>query len=86
MLQKLADMKNTPERQEFILVFRTNINRKKDVKSLTPLLDSCSEIIKWNIDLTDCDNVLRIEATHSDHAHVIHLVKQAGYACEELTD
>ena len=79
-------MKNNPDRQEFILIFRTNINRKKDVKSLSPLLNGCSEIIRWNIDLSDCDNVLRIEATHSNHEPVIHLVKKAGYHCEELTD
>jgi hypothetical protein len=79
-------MKNNFDKQNFILVFRTNINRKKDVKSLTPLFNNCSEILKWNIDLSDCDNVLRVEATHSDHAPVIHLVRQAGYACEELTD
>ncbi|MCE7064642.1 hypothetical protein [Dyadobacter sp. CY326] len=79
-------MRDNFDNQLFILVFRTNINKKKDVKSLTPVLNGCSEILKWNVDLSDCDNVLRIEATHADHAPVIHLVKQAGYACEELTD
>ena len=79
-------MKDNFNEQQFVLVFRTNINKKKDVKSLTPVLNGCSRILKWNVDLSDCDNVLRIEATHEDHAHVIHLVKQAGYACEELTD
>ncbi|WP_026628876.1 hypothetical protein [Dyadobacter alkalitolerans] len=79
-------MKNNLNKPEFILVFRTNINRKKHVKSLTPLLNGCSEIIKWNIDLSDCDNVLRIEATHPHHESVIHLVTTAGFNCEELTD
>ncbi|MCF0050904.1 hypothetical protein LXM25_12595 [Dyadobacter sp. LJ53] len=79
-------MKTNSTNEEFVLVFRTNIHRKKDVKSLTPLLNGCSEIIKWNIDLADCDNVLRIEATHPNHEPVIHLVKKAGYNCEELTD
>lgn len=79
-------MKNTFDKQGFILVFRTNINRKKDVKSLTPLFNNCAEIIKWNIDIADCDNVLRIEATNPNHEPVIRLVTKAGYNCEELTD
>ncbi|TLV03089.1 hypothetical protein [Dyadobacter luticola] len=72
--------------EEFVLVFRTNINRKKHVKSISRLLNNCGEIIRWNVDLTDIDNVLRIEATHPDCGPMIALVNRAGYACEELTD
>ncbi|WAC14381.1 hypothetical protein [Dyadobacter pollutisoli] len=79
-------MKNNCTTEEFVLVFRTNINRKKDVRSLTPLLNACAGITKWNVDLSDIDNVLRIEATHPDCGPVIELVQKAGYACEELTD
>jgi hypothetical protein len=72
--------------QQFVLVFRTNINNKRHVKSITPLLNASSDIIRWNIDLSDIDNVLRVEATCADCGPLIELVKQAGYACEELTD
>jgi hypothetical protein len=79
-------MKETYTTEEFVLVFRTNINRKSDVKSVSRLFDTKDEILKWNVDLSDIDHVLRIEATHSDCAAVIALVTQAGYMCEELTD
>ncbi|NIJ54012.1 hypothetical protein [Dyadobacter arcticus] len=79
-------MKDNYTTAEFVLIFRTNINRKKHVRSVSHLLDSRKEIIRWNVDLSDIDNVLRIEATHPDCTPVIQLVTQAGYACEELTD
>ncbi|CAG5069231.1 hypothetical protein DYBT9623_01967 [Dyadobacter sp. CECT 9623] len=72
--------------QEFVLIFRTNINSKRHVRSISHLLDGQTEILKWNIDLSDIDKVLRIEARQPDCRPVIALVQQAGYACEELTD
>ncbi|KAA0993132.1 hypothetical protein [Dyadobacter aurulentus] len=72
--------------EEFVLVFRTNINSKRHVKSISRLLDGQTGILKWNIDLSDIDNVLRVEVSKPDCAPVIALVQQAGYACEELTD
>jgi hypothetical protein len=79
-------MKENYSSDAYVLVFKTNITRKKDLRSVTPLLNACSGITKWNVDLSDIDNVLRIEATHSDCGAVIELVNRAGYACEELTD
>ncbi|KQS28133.1 hypothetical protein [Dyadobacter sp. Leaf189] len=73
-------------KEEYVLVFRTNVKNKRHVKSISPLLDGHTSIIKWNIDLGDIDNVLRIEATQPECAPVIALLQQAGYACEELTD
>ena len=72
--------------EEFVLVFRTNINSKRHVKSISRLLDGQTGILKWNVDLSDIDNVLRVEVSKPDCAPVIALVRQAGYACEELTD
>ena len=79
-------MKDQYHPQQFVLVFRTNIYRKKDVKSVSSHLNGCEAIMKWNVDLSDIDNVLRIETTYNDCAPVIELIRQAGYACEELTD
>ena len=72
--------------ETFVLVFKTNINNPKQVKSIATVLDSCPDILKWNVDLADIDKVLRIEATHAECGPVIELVARAGYACEELTD
>ncbi|WP_342086229.1 hypothetical protein [Dyadobacter sp. OTU695] len=70
----------------FVLVFKTNINNPRQVRSIANTLDNCPDILKWNVDLADIDKVLRVEATHAQCGPVIELVTRAGYACEELTD
>jgi 3-methyladenine DNA glycosylase Tag len=69
-----------------VSVFKTNIQYKKQVQQLTPLLNSVSDINRWNIDLHDRDKVLRIEADRHLFSEITKLIKQAGYHCEELTD
>jgi hypothetical protein len=85
LLLKLP-MKNEFEPKQFILVFKTNIRCRNDIYFLTPFLNSGPGILRWSVDLTDVDNVLRIESAHADHKQVIEIVKNAGYSCEELTD
>jgi hypothetical protein len=51
--------------EAFVLVFKTNINNPRQVKSIATTLNNCSDILKWNVDLADIDKVLRIEATHA---------------------
>ena len=69
-----------------ILICKTNIRHKRDIKKLTALLHSTPFIIKWNIDTKDVDNVLRIHTTPAHGAEAINLIKQSGYFCEELPD
>ncbi len=67
-----------------ILVFKTNLadaNRINDVESS---LDIHPNIYKWNVDLNDCDNVLRIEANNISPKEIESLLLNAGYYCEEL--
>ena len=44
-----------------ILVFKTDIRNRKKMNEIAPHLESIQGIIKWNVDLKDIDNVLRIE-------------------------
>jgi hypothetical protein len=44
---------------QHVLVFKTNIDSKAEVKKLTPVLNN-KAILKWNLDLEDRDRVLRI--------------------------
>jgi hypothetical protein len=83
---KHSAMEENYTTEAFVLVFKTNINHKKDVKLLGQVLDAQSDIISWNVDLSDIDNVLRIESTFSDCSRIQELVTRAGYHCEELTD
>ncbi len=68
----------------YILVFKTNIRFKKDIKSVEPLLDGHAAILKWNIDMQDSDRVLRLESQQNIAGEIINSIRQAGYHCEEL--
>ena len=70
-----------------VLIFCTDIKSKKKIKSLRPVFNNHSEIIKWSIDLEDIDNVLRIEATTNlFEEDVIDLVKVKGFFIKTLSD
>lgn len=70
-----------------LLIFRTDIKSKKKVKSLKPVFNNHSDIIKWSIDLDDIDNVLRIEATTKlSEGDVIDLVEIKGFYIKTLSD
>lgn len=69
-----------------VLVFKTDLRRKKDVKNVVPHLDQLKGIIKWNIDFHDKDKVLRIVSHDLSPQLVEHTIQKAGYVCTELTD
>jgi hypothetical protein len=69
-----------------ILVFSTNIQSKEDFPAVGRALSSCSGISKWNVDLHDCDKVLRIESSDNICEEIIHSICQAGFICRELED
>lgn len=71
---------------EAVLVFKTNINYKKDIKKLSPVLSANPQIIKWNVDSEDVDNVLRIVPEKISAEEIIRIVEEQGYNCEELPD
>ena len=69
-----------------ILVFKTDIHSRKKINALGPHLENIKGIIKWNVDLHDVDNVLRIEAASISPELIEKKLQQAGYYCEELED
>ena len=70
-----------------LLLFQTDIKSKKKVKSIKPMLNEHSDILKWSIDLEDIDNVLRIEATTNiTETDVINMVQRHGFYIKILTD
>ena len=68
-----------------ILLFKTNISSNAEKLSLRPVLDGHTCIKQWNLDLNDCDYVLRIESETLNHQQVIHLITDHGFECCELT-
>jgi len=67
-----------------VLILKTNIRYKKQVKTVAPLLDGQDNISRWNIDLNDIDKVLRIESDDMELTEVVQIIKEAGFYCEEL--
>jgi hypothetical protein len=67
-----------------VYLFKTSVKTKVAIKKLAPVLDKLSFINKWNFDLQDCDNILRIEASEFDSEIICKLLKSLGYSCAEL--
>jgi hypothetical protein len=67
-----------------ILVFKTNLTDAKRIEDVESLLDIHPHIIQWNVDLNDCDNVLRIVSRNIAAQEVENILLNAGYYCEEL--
>ena len=69
-----------------ILIFKTNIKFKKDLKKLEAHLNDHERITSWNLDREDIDRVLRIESSADITKDILNLVSLAGYHCEEFND
>ena len=67
-----------------ILVFKTNLTNTKHIKNVRPGLNLHSSIKEWNVDLHDCDKILRVVAENIPATEVGSIVSSAGYDCEEL--
>lgn len=69
-----------------VLVFKTNLRFKKDIRLVGAILEREPHILRWNVDIWDVDKVLRIETTWLSVQEVIALVTGAGYCCSVLPD
>lgn len=70
-----------------ILVFKTNLEDIGLVHHAGRLLNPMTGIHRWNVDLHDKDNILRIEADLIvSPRQVEQLLQNEGFTCEELAD
>ena len=67
-----------------IIVFKTNLTDVKHISNISSSLNIHPNIAKWNVDLNDCDNVLRIETNKLSPKEIESMLIHAGYFCEEL--
>lgn len=67
-----------------VFVFKTNVQSNSQIKSLKPILDRLLEGCKWNFDLEDCDNILRIESKYDLVNNVVNVLKNQNFECVEL--
>jgi hypothetical protein len=66
-----------------VSVFKTSISVQDEMR-LKPVLDSWSRILKWNTDLEDCDNILRIESQDDINQDITTILHAHNLACVEL--
>ena len=69
-----------------ILVFKTNLQYKKNLKKVVPHLEELQGLIKWNVDFHDKDKILRVVSSDLSPRLVEDTLKNAGYSCQELPD
>lgn len=69
-----------------IYIFKTSVTKKQDILQLTPIIKESIPYSSWSFDLTDCDNILRIETKEAQKEAIIQLLKENGFECEELSD
>ncbi len=67
-----------------ILIFRTSIKGKKDVKRVASVLNSYSQITRWNVDLEDWEKVLRIESIDVCSEEISKALAEIGIYIKEL--
>ncbi len=67
-----------------ILVFKTNLRFKKNISEAVTHLENIPGVVKWNVDLKDCDKVLRIESNNVSPKLVEKALSDIGYYCKEL--
>lgn len=68
-----------------ILIFKTNITRTK-LSMIDGLVHSTEPKAEWNVDLEDCDKVLRIVTANDCTHQIITSLRLNGILCEELQD
>jgi cell fate (sporulation/competence/biofilm development) regulator YmcA (YheA/YmcA/DUF963 family) len=67
-----------------ILVFKTNLINNKHVQKVKPSLNLHPYIKEWNVDLQDCDKILRVVSQNMPAKEVEQIILNAGYFCQEL--
>ncbi|QMU29355.1 hypothetical protein [Adhaeribacter radiodurans] len=67
-----------------IFVFKTSVSTKKKARRVKPHLDKLLSGEKWNFDLEDCDNILRIDSKGDVSQRVVLELNNLGYECVEL--
>ncbi len=68
-----------------ISVFKTSIN-ERDIINLSPALNKLEGLSRWNTDLEDCDNILRVESYDDIAEEIKSILSKQGFVCEELED
>jgi copper chaperone len=64
--------------------FKTNINCGGCIATVTPFLNTTTEIKNWNVDTADPKKVLTVETESLSEEEVKQIVSKAGYKAESI--
>jgi hypothetical protein len=67
-----------------ISVFKTSVKTRTQIKKLKPHIDEMLPRVKWNFDLHDIDNILRVDSAENISSTIIEVLNMHKYSCEEL--
>lgn len=67
-----------------IYVFKTSVKYKRQITIISKHINQITGVLEWNFDLEDCDNILRIVASHDIVKVVEEKLNSLDYICEEL--
>lgn len=65
-------------------IFKTNIGTYQERNLVIKAICNNFDVSSCNVDIEDCDKVLRITDMKVDEDHIIDFVKQQGFHCEVL--
>ena len=67
-----------------IAVFKTNVESEYELHKLRTNLNNYIPAVKWNIDLFDCDKILRIDSKDDVNEIIVKLFNKLGFNCTVL--
>ncbi|HEY9535055.1 MAG TPA: hypothetical protein VIQ77_10980 [Mucilaginibacter sp.] len=67
-----------------VLIFSTDVSAPEQVSKVQPVLAAIPSISDWNIDLEDCDKILRVVSNDLSPRYIETLLNNAGFNCTEL--
>jgi len=67
-----------------IHVFKTNLASARNISKVKPALNRHPFIKDWNVDLQDCDKVLRVVSDNIPSTEIEQIILNSGYDCKEL--
>lgn len=65
-------------------IFKTNIGTMKARKHIISAICNTFEVSSCNVDIEDCDKVLRVVDMRVDESSMIRFVREQGFECEVL--
>ena len=65
-------------------IFKTNIGTMKARKTIISAICNTFEVTSCNVDIEDCDKVLRVVDMKVDEGSMIRFVREQGFECDVL--